>query len=356
MMNTFLFLLLSSSFIGCNAVLNVTVGKTACSSGCGNYHQASSSDASNAINAAFQIVYRAGGGSVILLAGSYVLGKNIEMYVNTAFIGAGMDVTVLTLKNFAAPFSKAGLIRATLQNGPGCDNIKIAHMTFNGNKANQDRTSAALYGRYGIFTEGCQNVTIDYVKVINFQGYGHDPHGYKKGNVYGRNLVITNSISSGNDWDGFTLDQTDGIYVYNCTAVRNGRHGFNIVTGSRNAVIKNVRSESNGYYYYTGARGCGLKVQNNMLFGTNTLMLTDSTFINDSKASVCLDDVYKITIDRNKLKTGSKSNACVYTQYTKYSVVSNNICDHPKRVLSSGDDNKNMVYLNNVLQAIPLSG
>lgn len=340
----------------CNALLNVVVGKSVCTVRCSNYFQASSSDASIALNRAFLAVNKAGGGSVRLQAGSYTLAKNIEMYKNTAFIGAGMDVTTLVLRNFAAPFVKAGLIRATMQTGPGCDTIKIAHMTLNGNKAKQHRTKAALYGRYGIFTEGCNGVVIDYVKVINFQGYGHDPHGWKKGGVYAKNLVITNSISSENDWDGFTLDQTDGIYVNNCTAVRNGRHGFNIVTGSRNVVVRNVRSVNNGYYYYTGDRGCGFKVQNNMRFGTNTVSLTDSVFNGDNKASICLVDVFKITINRNRFKTGTHSSACVCAQSVKNSLVSNNICDHPKRVLSCRGTNTNLVYTNNVFQTLPTLG
>lgn len=349
-------LFLLYALLPCNALLNAVVGKSVCTLKCSNYFQASSSDASIAINAAFNAVNKAGGGSVKLLAGSYTLARNIEMYKNTVFTGAGMDVTTLILKNFAAPFVKAGLIRATVQTGPGCDNIKIAHMTLNGNKANQYHTSAALYGRYGIFTEGCNGVVIDYVKVVNFQGYGHDPHGWKKGGVYAKNLVITNSISSENDWDGFTLDQTIGIYLSNCTAIHNGRHGFNIVTGSRNVVVKNVKSVNNGYYYYNGARGCGFKVQNNMLFGTNTVSLTDSVFSGDNKASICLDDVYTITIDRNKLKTGSQSSACVCAQSVKNSVVSNNICDHPKRTLSCGGSNSNLVYTNNVFQTLPSLG
>jgi parallel beta-helix repeat protein len=241
------------------------------------------------------------GGNVLLSNGTFIIKRNIEMFANTSLIGQGIDQTVIKLTNFATPFknmntTKAGLIRAIYNNdlGVGCDNITVAKLTIDGNKYNQNTDLDSLYGRYGLFTEACKNVLFDSVSIINMQGYGFDPHGDKPA-TWAYNLTIINSIAYDNDWDGFTLDQTDGILIRNCTAYNNGRHGFNFVTGSRNALITDVKTYNNGYYYKSGtktAKGCGISFQNNGDYGTIFLNATNSILYNDSKAGFC--SVYDI--------------------------------------------------------------
>src|SRR5207249_31502 len=123
----------------------------------------------------------------------------------------------------------------------------VSNMTIDGNKQNQYTDPNSSYGRYGIFTEGGRNIWFDFVKIINFQGYGFDPHGWKTGNIWGNYLTITNCISENNDWDGFTLDETLYIYIKNCISSNNGRHGFNVVTGSQNVLLINNFAYNNGF-------------------------------------------------------------------------------------------------------------
>jgi hypothetical protein len=118
------------------------------------------------------------------------------------------------------------------------------------------------------------------------QGYGFDPHGSKPSD-YAYNLVIVNCVADNNDWDGFTLDQTIGMYVNNCTAYNNGRHGFNVVTGSKNTLITNVTTYNNGYYYYKKDPGCGISMQDNLQYGTANLTAKNAFLSNDSKGGFC---------------------------------------------------------------------
>ncbi len=324
---TIVFLALTSSV----SALDVTVGKTDCV-GCLNYYKADV-DAFPAIQAACEAVRKAGGGKVQVQAGEYVLSKNFQVFSNTHFTGAGMEQTILKLKDRASPWKvgtalASGFLRAVYKTYNNCLNIKITSLTLDGNKVNQNTDPDSEYGRYGLFTEGCTNVYVDSVKIRNFQGYGFDPHGWKtapNAPLYGKALTIVNCISHDNNWDGFTLDQTDGMVVQNCLAYNNGRHGFNIVTGSRNVVIDNVRTYRNGHYYYTGASGCGMTIQNNQNYGTSSVTVKNSLFEADKKGGVCTNDVFNIVVDSNNIKT---ERACITLVDTSDVSVTNNICNN----------------------------
>lgn len=252
---------------------------------------ANTTDTFTDLQYALTFVNSKGGGEVVLQNGTYIVGSNLEMFNSTTLLGQGIDTTYIKLKDFAPPFMrgnspKAGLIRATMQNKRGCDNIIISNLTLDGNKVNQYTDHDHQYGRFGIFTEACHNATFDHVKIVNFQGYGFDPHGIKP-STFAYNLTITNSISNDNDWDGFTLDQSVNILVENCSASNNGRHGFNVVTASRHTIIRNVTTYRNGYYYYKSDPGCGIAMQINKGFNTTILSAYDATIRDDKKGGFC---------------------------------------------------------------------
>jgi parallel beta-helix repeat protein len=263
------------------------------------------------------------GGTIYITTGIYTLINSLIIpSSNTHLAGTGMEDTILKLADYAEPFAydktRAGFIRTRLTN-----NIIISNITLDGNKNNQYHDEDHLYGRFGIFTEASDYVWFDYVKVKDWQGYGFDPHGWKDGNIWGNHLTITNCVSNENDWDGFTLDQTLNITVINCTAIHNGRHGFNIVTGSRFITLSNNTAIDNGYYDSHGGKGCGFMIQNNRFFGTRNAELYNNIAINNLKAGICLDDSPNIYLYNN------------FVNYTKYcfhivngqsSLVENNQC------------------------------
>ena len=198
-------------------------------------------DAKPYIQQALANVSAAGGGVVFVGQGNYTLSGQLFLGAATHLKGAGMDATFLRLVDNAAPWkvgtsSRSGFVRSHMM-----DDQQVSEITLDGNKQNQRKDGDYGYGRYGLFTEGSQRVFFDRVRIQNFQGYGFDPHGWKSGfngPVYGVNLTITNCISVNNEWDGFTLDQTYGIYLFNNTALTNGRHGFNLVTGSQGTIME----------------------------------------------------------------------------------------------------------------------
>lgn len=314
--------------------LDIVVGTEDCIGSCVNYNKAGV-DAFPAIQDAFNKVRAAGGGRVTIKQGVYLVNSNINMYSNTELVGEGMDKTIIRLRDFASPWkvnttTRAGLLRSVFRNEQKCENIYVAYLTLDGNKANQNTDLDSQYGRYGYFTEGCTNVYLDSVRVENFQGYGFDPHGWKKapgGALYGKNLTIVNCIANDNDWDGFTLDQTNGIFMRNNTAYDNGRHGFNIVTGSYGVYITEAFTLYNGYYYYRGTTGCGITIQNNLQLGTNDITIVNSTLAYDNKAGICTNDVFDVKIDNVDVVTKRE---CYNFANSRSFIVTNNMCNHTR--------------------------
>jgi parallel beta-helix repeat protein len=282
-----------------------------------------------------------GGGILKVKTGTYLLNKFLEVSSNTEIAGEGMFNTILKLADKSPSFiygnsKKSGFLR----NRAGT-NLIFRDLTLDGNKLNQNTDSNSLYGRYGIFTEGSKNLLFDSVKVMNWQAYGFDPHGWKSapgGPLYGENIRITNCIAENNDWDGFTLDQSHGYHVENCQSLNNGRHGYNFCTGTTNSVAINNIASGNGFVlsgkgYPSSTRVCGINIVNNQLYGTGKITITGNTLRDAKNAGVCLNDVFDITISNNKIYANptahtyaTKPYSCMYFEKARTSTVSNNEC------------------------------
>lgn len=244
----------------------------------------------------------AGGGRLILDAGTYLVSKNLDIFANTILKGAGITKTVIKLMDFAPTFgNRAGLLRADHLNQGGCDNIIIQDLTLDGNKQNQDPLEMN-FGRFGLFTEVCDNLLVERVKIINMQGYGFDPHGLKP-STFAVNLKIKDCIAYGNDWDGFTIDQTTDVIIEHSVAYDNGRHGFNLVTGTHKAVLSTVTAYNNGFSFTkNNATGCGVTFQDNNDYGTHNIRLQSSKIYGNNKAGVCTTGtVYDINITTSQI-------------------------------------------------------
>lgn len=269
------------------------------------------------------------GGIITVKSGTYLLNKFLELPSNVEFRGAGIDVTILKLADYSPSFiygtsKKSGFLRTRFTK-----NIKINGLTLDGNKAKQYTTDTFKYGRYGLFTEACENVYVDHVKIKDFQGYGFDPHGWKSANLYGVNQVFTNCVSDNNDWDGFTLDQSYGYHLENCTSVNNGRHGYNFCTGTQDSIITNCVADNNGYYYYKGGRGCGVNVVNNQGFPTGKITIKNNILKGSKTAGICLNGVFDMTIEQNTVYKGASiltPYKCVYFENVTTTTVMNNAC------------------------------
>lgn len=274
-----------------------------------------------------------GGGILQFEEGMYILSSYIELGSNTTIYGAGINNTILKLMDWADPwwipntgFKKSGFIRSTKT-----ANLLFANFTIDGNKQKQRTDKHSEYGRFGLFTEGSDNVTANNMGVINFQGYGFDPHGIKDSLTWAHGLTITNSYSSFNGWDGFTIDQSSDVVLVNNTAHNNGRHGFNIVTGTFNLVMHSNLAYDNGFYYYAGNPGCGLAIQNNLFYNTRNIITYNNVFENNDDAGICVRDVTNITLKNNTIVninyTNISVNLCIKIANTTNIIVQENYCN-----------------------------
>lgn len=246
------------------------------------------------IQAALDQVNKAGGGKVLLSNGQFNMHKNIAIFKNTVFEGAGMNNTILRLKNKASKFAKAGFIRCLTQN-----KIQIKKMSIDGNRANQATDSSTNYGRFAVYTEACNETVLDNLRVYNWYGYGLDPHGIGGTKIPSAYVTITNNVVHDNGWDGITVDKCiDSIVAYN-TVYNNGRHGINVCTGCKRVYVHHNYVGKSGYNYQGTLNGCGIMVQNNQGYGTRDIQLQTNNIIQSYKGAICLGDVFDMEIDNN---------------------------------------------------------
>ncbi|AYV82651.1 MAG: hypothetical protein Hyperionvirus2_19 [Hyperionvirus sp.] len=266
----------------------------------------------------FNTVAQKGGGTVTILSGTYILQGNLEIYSNTHVQGQGIDITILKLIDFSTDFYYAGFIHLEKSN-----DVIISQLTIDGNKAFQGTTDVNTYGKYGIYTEASTSTWFDHIRVTQMNHYGFDPHGLKSPMIWGQNLTITNCIADNNGWDGFTMDQTLNIVAENNQATANGRHGFNVVTGSSQVLLQNNVAINNGFTYVPGAGGCGIAVQNDFGFNTNNVQIISNTITNNDYAGICLNNVTDITISNNQIIDNC---ICVDILNGGNTAIDNNVC------------------------------
>ena len=163
----------------------------------------------------------------------------------TVFSGAGMGATTIKLADGSG--SVTGIVRtdsgSTNPDGTvkTTTHVTIHDLSIDGNKA---ATTGDVDGFYcgpkpntSVFDS---NITVDHVEIMNVSRYGFDPHEQTK------DLTFSNSISHNNGADGFTIDFATGVSLINNAAYDNGRHGFNVVTGSSDVRFVDNQAYGNG--------------------------------------------------------------------------------------------------------------
>lgn len=297
-----------------------------------SYQIQQGNDAHQQIQQALDDINKSGGGTLQIETGTYVLSSNIQIGSNTAMIGAGINKTILKLVDRAKPWwiPETGIRKAGFIYSEDTVNLYFANFTIDGNKENQNTDEVSLYGRFGVYTETVDNVIIDGMGVINFQGYGFDPHGVKEPKQWSNGLKIVNSYAANNDWDGFTIDQSTNVLLQNNKAYNNGRHGFNIVTGTYNLILYNNIAYDNGFYYYLGNPGCGVAIQNNLNYNTRNISVIKNLFKNNYDAGICLRDVSQIILKDNtivnKNYTNTTQHLCISVDNSNSITFENNVC------------------------------
>jgi Ca2+-binding RTX toxin-like protein len=190
--------------------------------------------------------------SVTLSAGVFVIDGTgrpadggLRVGSNVTFAGTianGIKQSVIKLDDAHAG-AVTGIVRTA--NAPGVHDVTIKNLVIQGNGTGNPAAVDGVYaghapGRAPDPALAQRDIAIDNVEVSNCSRYGVDPHEQIA------NLTIRNSTSFNNKLDGFTLDYVQGGLIENNLAHGNGRHGFNVVTGSHDLALKDNRALGNG--------------------------------------------------------------------------------------------------------------
>jgi parallel beta-helix repeat protein len=209
------------------------------------------------INAAIAQVGNQGGGTVLLMEGTFNVSNNVLVtYDNITVSGVGWNSILRLSPN--ANLRDAGLLRSAYHSEsdnlrkPRFANQHFKHLSLDGNK-DQGSDYDDSYGNYGTYLDS----SFTDLRVHDFPHYGFDPHENNYSGTPTVRLSITDSLSDHNAVDGLTIDNCLDSAFSNNILDSNGRHGINIVTATRNSLIENNVSSNNGRTGLTMQPGIG---------------------------------------------------------------------------------------------------
>jgi hypothetical protein len=199
------------------------------------------------------------GGLVQLQAGTYVVPAPasastgcVPMSKNNSTL-AGMGIGATTIKVADGTSTDiTGVVRTP--SGVENSNITFRDFTIDGNKANNVGTTRVIGAYCGTTPDTTlqdSDITFLRLEIKNCTDYGFDPHEKTV------RLQILNCVTHDNDGDGCTLDGQYDFLVQGVTSYNNGRHGFNIVTGSKRGRIVGCYAygnASNGFTFQNGTK------------------------------------------------------------------------------------------------------
>jgi parallel beta-helix repeat protein len=243
-----------------------------------------------AIQAAVDAAHAAGGGSVYLPTGTYIVTGGgtptdgcILLYNNITVYGDGMGTSTIKLRD-GWNHDVTGILRD--QYGVANHDISVHDLTVDGNRAhNTGKIDGWFNGVQPGVNKTDLNITLDHVEVKNCGGYGFDPHEQTT------NLTITNCVSHGNGLDGFTLDFQIGAHIDNNTAYGNDRHGFNICTSSHDVELTGNTA------YGNGSQGIMVQRGSEDIPEPNNIQIHGGTYYNNKGDGIQVNMADHVTID-----------------------------------------------------------
>lgn len=282
-------------------------------------------DYSRTLNATAKALSAAGGGTMLLSRGTYVLSRQLWVPSNVCVRGAGMDRTTLKMADLSPAWARAGMVRIY-----NASRVSLLDFTADGNVENQlCCAKEQTYGRYGLYAENFKYLWVRGVRMVNHREYGFDPHGVLEGKrrVWSHYLVIERCEANRNGLDGFTLDQTRHISLLDSSAEGNKRHGVNVVTGSKDVVVRRVTARDNGLDRKLA--GCGIMVQNNnKKVQTRDCILDRNVVVDAFRGGVCVDDSINVTISNTKTTIRKyPKTPCYLFRQSKKVVIIKSSCD-----------------------------
>ncbi|HEY9656103.1 MAG TPA: right-handed parallel beta-helix repeat-containing protein [Crinalium sp.] len=219
-----------------------------------------------------------GGGTVLLLEGTYNISDNIDVtYDNVTLSGVGWQ-SVLRLADNTL-LTNAGLLRSAFPGTaaniakPFFSNQHFLHLSLDGNKDGGTNFNNG-YANFGTYVDS----SFEDIRAHDFPHYGFDPHENADAVVPTIRLTMVGNLADHNGIDGITLDNLLDSTFYDNIVDTNGRHGINVVTDSERNLVRNNIVTNNG--------GSGIVVQP----GTETNRASDfnrllNNVIRDNKLS-----------------------------------------------------------------------
>jgi parallel beta-helix repeat protein len=202
-------------------------------------------DDTAAMQAAIDAASAAGGGTVFVPTGTFIVSAGEEpsdgclmLKSNVYMEGAGAGKTTVKVAD-GSDTKITGVIRSAY--GEETHDFGLSNLTIDGNR---DHTTGKIDGWFNGYIPGKDgqdsNVTLSGVEIKDCSGYGFDPHEQTV------NMLIENCVSHGNGLDGFVADYMIDTKYVNNVAYDNDRHGFNIVTSTNDFTMTGNVAYGNG--------------------------------------------------------------------------------------------------------------
>ena len=267
---------------------------------------ATAKDQTAAIQKALNAVAANGGGDVALSAGTWTVagtGKAsdgcLKIGSNTTLEGANSGGTVLKLADGSSAVT--GMIRTASgkQNADGTyattENVTVKNLTIDGNKAHTTGDVDGFYtGPKPGTAQADKNITLDHVEIANCSRYGFDPHERTDG------LTFRNCSAHDNGVDGYTIDFCTNVVFENNVAYGNGRHGFNLVTGTSHVMMTNTDAWGNG--------GSGISLQtgdNEIRAWTDDITITGGHLSGNGRNGIEVKQASNVHIDHVEISNNA---------------------------------------------------
>lgn len=202
-------------------------------------------DDTAAMQAAIDAASAAGGGTVFVPTGTYIVSAGEEpsdgclmLKSNVHMEGEGAGKTTVKVAD-GSDTKITGVIRSAY--GEETHDFGLSNLTIDGNR---EHTTGKIDGWFNGYIPGKDghdsNVTLSGVEIKDCSGYGFDPHEQTI------NMLIENCVSHGNGLDGFVADYMIDTKYVNNVAYDNDRHGFNIVTSTNDFTMTGNVAYGNG--------------------------------------------------------------------------------------------------------------
>jgi parallel beta-helix repeat protein len=262
-----------------------------------------------------------GGGTIVLMEGTYNISDNIEvLYDNVVLTGVGWKSVLRLVDN--AQLEDAGLLRSAYHTAAEnqvktfFSNQHFLHMSLDGNK-DGNTSYANSYANYGTYSDS----SFEDIRAHDFPHYGFDPHENADATVPTVRLTMLNNLADHNGVDGLTTDNVIDSTFANNILDNNGRHGINIVTDSKTSTFENNIVTNNG--------GNGITVQP----GGDTSRGSDSNrllnnVIRGNKLSGILVQLSDNTEIRGNTITGNSQHGIRLRGASNNTIANNTIADN----------------------------